>query len=379
GLVHAVSRCFDVPAQLLRAAPAAGVAAPWHRYLAGVLRQLPEAPPRLGARLLIAGDLPATGGLSSSSSLTMGLLGGLNALWQLGLSPTELVARGIVAERHVGVESGGMDQTVITMGRRGAALHIAFAPPARRIVPLPAGLRLVAAFSGEEAPKGGAVQQAYNERVIGCRLAAALLARRLGCSAGQPPVLGAVVQAAGRASGDAAGEALAALAALVAQLPRLASASAVAGQLGQEVEPLVALTAGRAEAERPVLVRPVAHHVLGEASRVALAEAALRAGDLAGFGRLLDASHRSLAEDFRCSTPALDRLCDALRRAGARGARLTGAGFGGYALAALAPEHEPVVLAAARAATGGPAFAVTASDGLSVERLDQGGEERTRR
>lgn len=356
GVVEAVSRRFAGEARLRREDLAAEVHAPWHRYLAGVLLQLADAAPRQGARILIEGDLPATGGLSSSSSLTMGLLGGLNALWGLGLTPEELVARGIVAERHVGVESGGMDQTVIALAREGAALHIGFSPPTRRVVPLPPGLRLVAAYSGEEAPKGGAVRQAYNERVVGCRLAAALLASELCLDAGRPPVLGAVAAASTPCP----------LAELVARLPERASAVEVATMLGQGLEPLIRLTAGRLDPTVPVLVRAVARHVLGEAERVARAERALRNGDLALFGRLLDASHHSLSEDFRCSSAALDRLCAALRDAGALGARLTGAGFGGYALAACRPEQEQAVLAAAQAATGGPAFPVEPSAGLSV-------------
>ncbi len=55
--------------------------------------------------------------------------------------------------------------------------------------------------------------------------------------------------------------------------------------------------------------------------------------------------------------------------AGAYGARLTGAGFGGYALAATPPERVEQVIAAAIASSGGPAFSVVASDGASVVTL----------
>jgi galactokinase len=50
-------------------------------------------------------------------------------------------------------------------------------------------------------------------------------------------------------------------------------------------------------------------------------------------GTLMNESHRSLAVDFECSTPRLDRMVDCARRAGAFGARLTGAGFGGSMVA----------------------------------------------
>ncbi|MGH8911833.1 MAG: hypothetical protein ACRDVD_04920, partial [Acidimicrobiia bacterium] len=80
-------------------------------------------------------------------------------------------------------------------------------------------------------------------------------------------------------------------------------------------------------------------------------------------GQLMDESHRSLKE-FGASTSRLNRLTLSMRRAGAWGARLTGAGFGGNAVAICAPDHLEAVIAAAIKATGGPAYHVTADDGL---------------
>jgi galactokinase len=81
---------------------------------------------------------------------------------------------------------------------------------------------------------------------------------------------------------------------------------------------------------------PIARHVVSENRRTVAFVDALRAGDLELCGRLMDESHASLRDDFRVSTPELDLLVDALVGAGAYGARLTGAGFGGCAVA-LAP------------------------------------------
>ena len=78
---------------------------------------------------------------------------------------------------------------------------------------------------------------------------------------------------------------------------------------------------------------PRARHVVSENARVLEAARALRAGDVAALGPLLDASHASLRDDFEVSTPELDALVGALRDAGAIGARLTGAGFGGCVIA----------------------------------------------
>jgi galactokinase len=77
---------------------------------------------------------------------------------------------------------------------------------------------------------------------------------------------------------------------------------------------------------------------VSECDRVRWFATALRDGDLVEAGRLMTASHRSLAHDFEVSTPALDALVDWLgRRPGVFGARLTGAGFGGCVVALAEP------------------------------------------
>jgi galactokinase len=74
---------------------------------------------------------------------------------------------------------------------------------------------------------------------------------------------------------------------------------------------------------------PRSRHVVSENARVLAAAEALATGDLARLGRLLAESHASLRDDFEVSTPELDVLVEKLVEAGALGARLTGAGFGG--------------------------------------------------
>ncbi|MEO7428899.1 MAG: galactokinase [Acidimicrobiales bacterium] len=81
-------------------------------------------------------------------------------------------------------------------------------------------------------------------------------------------------------------------------------------------------------------VRRRARHVVTENARTLAFAAALRSGDLALAGSLMDESHRSLRDDFEVSTPVLDTLVERLRATpGVHGARLTGAGFGGCAVA----------------------------------------------
>jgi galactokinase len=90
------------------------------------------------------------------------------------------------------------------------------------------------------------------------------------------------------------------------------------------------------------LLRRRARHVVTENRRVVNFAACLRGGDLAGAGALMAASHASLREDFEVSTPALDAVVAELTAApGVYGARLTGAGFGGCAVA-LADSSSPV-------------------------------------
>jgi galactokinase len=76
-----------------------------------------------------------------------------------------------------------------------------------------------------------------------------------------------------------------------------------------------------------------ARHVVGENARVLATVEALEAGDVVEVGRLMLESHASLRDDFEVSTPELDRLVEQLVAAGAVGARLTGAGFGGCVVA----------------------------------------------
>jgi galactokinase len=90
---------------------------------------------------------------------------------------------------------------------------------------------------------------------------------------------------------------------------------------------------------------PIARHVVSENARVLDAATALREGEVERLGMLMAASHASLRDDFRVSTPEVDLLVELLVDAGAIGARLTGAGFGGCVVAVTAPDRRDQVLA----------------------------------
>ena len=116
----------------------------------------------------------------------------------------------------------------------------------------------------------------------------------------------------------------------------------------ESVAALLGLEALRDATPEQVRDEPLARHVVSENARVLDAARALEEGDVDALGPLLSASHRSLRDDFQVSTPELDALSDALVQAGALGARLTGAGFGGCVVGlASRDEADEIVEAAA--------------------------------
>jgi galactokinase len=108
------------------------------------------------------------------------------------------------------------------------------------------------------------------------------------------------------------------------------------------------------EAGEPKRIR----HVESENGRVHESVDALRDGDLDRLGRILLEGHRSLRDDFEVSIAELDELVEGAVAAGAFGARLTGAGFGGCVLALASPATAESVAAVA------PGWTVTSADGL---------------
>ncbi len=239
----------------------------------GVLRGIDAA---------VVSDLPAAAGLSSSSALLTGFT--LALLRANGVATTfdELMQVLPEAEYFVGTRGGGMDHAAVLASQAGCALLVRFAPVSVTNVPIPAGWSFLIAHRLTTAEKSGAVRAEYN-------------ARR---SAGQR-----ALEILGLPSYRAA----------VEQHPL------------EELETMARESLGESE-RGPFL------HVTGEAARVEQAVDAMRNADAGRFGNLLFASHDSARDLLRISSPALDELVEAARQAGALGARLTGAGFGGCAV-----------------------------------------------
>ena len=338
----------------------------WGNYVKAAAQTLTNAGVQLpagGATLLVDGDIPAAAGMSSSSALVVASALALLGLTGQSMDATalaDLLARG---EQYVGTLSGGMDQATIMLGRAGYALRIDFDPLRARQIAVPEDAAFIVAHTGEEAAKSGAARGQYNQRVVECRVACALLSRRLGL---ELPNLGTLEDPIGI---------LGALDDLLpgGEVPR----DDLTGRLGlapADVARLVPASVTLADRTRFVL-RARVRHVLGEAARVAAAEVALGRDDVETVGALLDESHASAARDYGTSTAAADALVRTGREGGALGARLMGAGFGGSVLLLARRDRVPDVLAALdrgfyRGEARAKRLVVQPSAGAEVARVD---------
>jgi galactokinase len=236
-----------------------------------------------GFEVQIDSDVPVGAGLSSSAALLVALLRGLRTLFNLRLTDLEIarVAQGAETD-FVGAPVGIMDQMACSLGQVGAALFIDTRTLDVEVVALPIGLELAVIDSGvahRHADGGYATRR---------------------------------------------DESFAAAAALGVSHLRDA---------GSDVLERLATI--------PPLLRKRASHIVAENARVLEAVEALRSNDPATLGRLFNASHRSLRNDYDVSTPDVDTLVEVAQRDPAVfGARMTGGGFGGAVIVAIEPGTE---------------------------------------
>jgi galactokinase len=270
-----------------------GSPAGWAGYAAGVLWALRAAGHAVGGLdLLVTDTVPLGAGLSSSAALECAVALAANDIYDLGLARAELAAACVRVENEVvGAMTGGMDQSVAMHAVAGHALLLDTRDGSTRQVP----------FS--PADDGLAVL------VIDTRVRHRLADGQYG---------------ARRASVEKAAATLG-LASL-----REATLRDLDG-LDDEL-------------------RPRARHVVTEIARVRQVVALLDSGCLADTGPLLDASHASLRDDYAVSCAELDLAVDTARSAGALGARMTGGGFGGSAIALVPADRIDAVSSAVGAA-----------------------------
>lgn len=250
----------------------------WLEYLKGVAWALKSDGHELkGWEGVMGGNVPLGAGLSSSAALEIATA---RAFHEVSGFTWDGKAVALAAQRAenewVGAKTGIMDQLISALGREGAALLIDCRTLETEPVSLPTGTVVVVMDTGT---RHSHTESGYNERREECEEAA----RRLGVKTLRDATLEDV--------------------------------NAHAGALGE------------------VLMRR-ARHVVSENERVLQAASAMRAGDAEALGELMNASHESLRSDFEVSSEALDVMVECARQHPAcLGARMTGGGFGGSAVA----------------------------------------------
>jgi galactokinase len=255
----------------------------WQEYIRGVAWALGEASASRelvkirGWEGVAAGDVPLGAGLSSSAALELAPARAFAAVCGISWHPAEMALLAQRAENYfVGVNCGIMDQLISAAGEAGHALLIDCRSLETRSVALPPGASVVVL---DTATRRGLVDSAYNERRSQCEAAARFFGVR------------ALRDVSTRQFAERAGE----------------------------LDPVT---------------RKRAHHVIAENARTIAAAEALARNDVRQVGTLMDESHASLRDDFEVSRPELDSMVTLARAyAGCHGARMTGAGFGGCAVA----------------------------------------------
>ncbi len=237
-----------------------------------------------GFEVLLASNVPSAGGISSSSALECGFAWAVSETFGFNISRKDIALMGQQSEHEfMNVNCGIMDQYIIATGKKDTAELLDCAKIEHEYVPLQLGDYRFVVMNTKKQRK--LADSKYNER-------------RAQCEEGL-----AILQKAGL------------------KVPDLCS-----------ITPEVFEKAGSAIKDE-VIYRRVRHCVT-ENDRVLKAVAALRADNLEELGRLLYASHKSLRDDYEVTGLELDTLVDvASKQPGCIGARMTGAGFGGCAIA----------------------------------------------
>ncbi len=297
----------------------------WTDYLTGVASLLQErGTPLSGANMYVYGNVPRGSGLSSSAALELAAAFALIEMNGLTITPVETAKLCQRAEHEfAGVKCGIMDQFISCLGKKDNALLLDCRTLAYEHVPIPPGVDLLVCDTGVKRALAGSE---YNQR-------------REECSTG--------------------------VRILSSTLKGITALRDVPAARFLELEGML----------DPV-VRKRCMHVVTENERVIRSACALREGNLSEFGKLMYESHLSLRRDYEVSCPELDLLVDLCAGAdGVIGARMTGAGFGGCAIALVKEGFTEGVMARLNAGYRGktgrdPSLYVCAiDDGARVRRI----------
>uniref|UniRef100_A0A1B6HHN5 Galactokinase n=1 Tax=Homalodisca liturata TaxID=320908 RepID=A0A1B6HHN5_9HEMI len=278
-------------------------------------------------QMAVTGNIPPGSGLSSSSALVCAGVLATALANKLELSRTQLATLSAEAEHYIGTVGGGMDQAIIFLASQGCAKLIEFNPIRTREVNLPAGGVFVVAHS--LVTKNKAASNDFNTRVVECRLASQVLAKNRNIPWEKCLRLADFQTAAGMKLD----EVIKLVIEVLHEAPYSKTEICKILEVSEEELNDLTLTPNTEHVEEFKLFQR-AMHVFQEAERVAQFTASCGGdGTLAFLGQLMSQSHSSLRDLYQCSHPQLDRLVSVATAAGALGARLTGAGWGGCIVA----------------------------------------------
>lgn len=318
-------------------------------------------------QVLVDGNIPPGGGLSSSAAFVCASALAVMEAHKYQATQNELLELAIVSERLVGVHSGGlvvnpgqmaffansrsMDQAASVLSKPGAALHVSFYPKTSfEHISFPTSephIVFLIAQSFVTADKHVTAPKHYNLRVVECALAAAVLAAINSVEIVQDASpLGVSL----RGFQDSLTKSPQALRekSLDVQLQELIAITEkrldkVDGYTREEVASILGLTLPELESRftnrfpiqaEKFMLRQRALHVFSEALRVqqfinVLSSHGAQTDTIDRLGNLMNETQESCRDLYDCSCPELDELCRIARAVGAKGSRLTGAGWGG--------------------------------------------------
>ncbi|XP_027120984.1 galactokinase [Coffea eugenioides] len=300
----------------------------------------------VGLDVIVDGTVPTGSGLSSSAAFVCSSTIAVIAAFGMNFPKKELAQLTCECERHIGTQSGGMDQAISVMAKTGFAELIDFNPIRATDVQLPPGGTFVIGHSLAESQKAVTAATNYNNRVVECRLAAIVLGIKLGMKPEDAianvktlsDVEGLCVSFAGT-HGHGSSDPVLAVKELLKEEPY--SAEDIEKITDKSLEDIFAASPTSLDVLRVAKhykLHQRAAHVYSEAKRVHAFKDTVYSNlsddeMLKKLGDLMNDSHYSCSVLYECSCPELEELVKVCRDNGALGARLTGAGWGGCAVA----------------------------------------------
>ena len=327
-----------------------------------------------GMNIMVCGNIPRAAGLSTSSSLVTATAEACIHVNGLACTPKEFVDACGYGEWYVGTRGGSGDHAAIKFGRPNAIVHMKDFSRVVEPVPFPPDYRVVLANSLVEAKKQVGARDAFNGRVASYVYGLLLVRRKFPRYAPKLAHLRDI-------NPGTLGVSEADIFRMLLELPETADRAQVLAMLPDDVDEVQHVFRSHAEPAEGYKIRQVVLFGIAECLRAAMAPERLRAGDVAGFGELLNVSHdgdrvtrmvdgQRVPQDNRirdgvihdliadaqsgeperversrlwrqpggydCSCEGIDVLVDVAREVpGVVGARLVGAGLGGSMVAVV--------------------------------------------